>query len=207
MREGKKVTRVFRTFPHLDRLHAAHILRLRPTAISPAATTVKSGRVTPQSKLAVFFDDILVFSSTAEQHIKDVATTLYRLFDAGLTAYPSKCKFARAETNFLGFIVSPEGIKPNPETISAVVDFPVPRGVRDVRSFLSLCSYYRRFVKGFPAIAGPLTKLLCKTQRWEWNEDQNRAFENLKAALIPPTVLAFQEPNKGAHPLHRRQQI
>ena len=149
------------------------------------------------SVVNVFFDDICVFSKTAEDHVRDVALVLDRLIAAGLTVSPAKCKFARSETKFLGFIVSKDGIKANPGAVAAVKDFPTPRNLRGVRSFVGLCSYYRRFIRGFSTIAGPLNDLLCKTTRWHWGNAQAAAFKQLKQALISAPVLAFPDLNKG----------
>ena len=145
----------------------------------------------------VFFDDICAFSKTAEDHVRDVALVLDRLIAAGLTVSPAKCKFARSETKFLGFIVSKDGIKANPEAVATVKNFPTPRNLRGVRSFIGLCSYYRRFIKGFATIAGPLNDLMCKTTRWHWNKAQAKAFDQLKQALTSAPVLAFPDLNKG----------
>ncbi len=144
----------------------------------------------------VFFDDICVFSETAEDYVRDVALVLDRLIKAGLTVSPSKCKFARSETKFLGFLVSRDGVKPNPEAVSAVSDFPRPKNIRGVRSLLGLCNYYRRFIRGFASIAGPINELLCKTVRWKWGPNQEDAFTRLKAALTSAPVLAFPNLSK-----------
>lgn len=86
---------------------------------------------------------------------------------------------------------------PNPEVISIVKIFPVSNTIRDIQSFLLLCSYYRRFVEGLSTIAGPLTKLLYKTTRWQWEEEQQEAFQKLKNALTTRPILAFPDLFKG----------
>ncbi|KAM3577515.1 hypothetical protein VYU27_000678 [Nannochloropsis oceanica] len=136
-------------------------------------------------------------ASSAKQQITCGTWPWCRLIAAGLTVSPAKRKFARYETTFLGFTVSKDGIKANPEAVSAVKNFPNTRNLRGVRAFVGLCSYYRCFIEGFSTIAGPLNDLTCNTTRWHWGKAQKGAFDKLKQALISAPVLAFPEPNKG----------
>jgi hypothetical protein len=155
----------------------------------------------------LFFDDICVFIKMAEDHVQDVALVLDRLIEAGLTVSPSKCKLIRSKSKFLGFVISKDGMKPNPEAVEAVRNFPAPRNLRGLRSFVSLCPYYRRFIRSFSTITEPLNALLCKDTRWVWGKAQAAAFNNLKSALTTAPVLAFPGPEQGLFLLHGRQPL
>jgi transposase InsO family protein len=143
----------------------------------------------------VFFDDICIFSRTATDHIRDVGVVLQRIIKAGLKIHMSKCKWARREVEFLGFRVGRDGVKPMEDKVKAVMDFPAPRTLTQLRSFLSLASYYRRFIEGFSTIAGPLNELLQKKTVWRWGREQREAFMALKKALCTEPVLAYPDFN------------
>ena len=101
----------------------------------------------------------------------------------------SKCELWLNEVSFLGHIVSKEGIRVDPRKIEVVVEWKPPRIVTEVRSFLGLAGYYRRFFKGFSMVATPMMRLLQKNVKYEWSEKCQRSFEKLKAFLIEPPVL------------------
>ncbi|KAL5821813.1 hypothetical protein ACOSQ3_023695 [Xanthoceras sorbifolium] len=137
----------------------------------------------------VFIDDILVYSQTTEDHDRHLRVVLQILREKQLYGKLSKCEFWLSEIAFLGHIVSAEGIKADPKKIEAIVEWKPPRNVTEVRSFLGLAGYYRRFVKGFSSIASPLTKLLHKNVRFEWTDRCQAAFDRLKAMLVEAPVL------------------
>ena len=110
----------------------------------------------------VYMDDILIYSSSAEEHVLHVRLVLERLRQNQLFVKRKKCKFMRTELKFLGLIVSDEGIKVDPAKVAAVQDWPRPRNVGDVRAFVGLCTYLRRFVPNFAAMARPLHDLTRK---------------------------------------------
>ncbi|KAL5740018.1 hypothetical protein ACOSQ2_029198 [Xanthoceras sorbifolium] len=139
--------------------------------------------------VVVFIDDILVYSQTAEDHDRHLRVVLQILRKKQLYGKLSKCEFWLPEIAFLGHIVSAEGIKADPKKIEAIVEWKPPRNVTEVRSFLGLAGYYRRFVKGFSSIASPLTKLLHKNVRFEWTDRCQTAFDRLKAMLVEAPVL------------------
>ena len=139
----------------------------------------------------VYIDDVIVFSTTFDEHIARLKLVFDRLRDANLKLKPSKCHFARSTVNYLGFLVSPDGIAPDPSKLEAVQSFPTPKTVKDMRSFLGLCNYYRRFVKDFAKIASPLNHLTRKNVPFLWTTDCEAAFVELKARLSSPPILAY----------------
>ena len=139
----------------------------------------------------VYLDDIVVYSKTAEQHLERLEAVLSRLSQAGLKLKPEKCKFFQKSVSFLGHIISDQGIGTCPEKTRAVVEWPVPTNIREVRSFLGLASYYRRFVRDFASIVAPLHALLKKNQRFAWGDKERKSFEELKRVLTTPPILAM----------------
>ncbi|UYV74124.1 K02A2.6-like [Cordylochernes scorpioides] len=128
-------------------------------------------------------------------------TILGCLRKAGLTLNLSKCRFAYEELLLLGHVVSKEGITPDPEKIASIKDFPALKTIKNVRAFLGLCSYYRRFIKEFSKIAYPLQILTRKNQPFVWGKEQESSFLTLKEKLSSPEVLTHYDPNKpiGLH--------
>ena len=121
--------------------------------------------------VVVFIDDILVYSKDRENHDTHLRVVLETLRKEQLYAKLSKCEFWLNEVSFLRHIVSKEGIRVDPKKIEVVVEWKPPRNVIEVRSFLGLAGYYRRFVKGFSMITAPMTRLLQKNVKFEWGEE------------------------------------
>ena len=139
----------------------------------------------------VYLDDIVVFAKTAEEHLQRLEVVFERLLNAGLKIKPAKCSFFQRSVAFLGHIVSGDGIETDPEKVRAVMEWPVPTSVTEVRSFLGLASYYRRFVRDFSKLAKPMNALTQKNHRFEWTDEAQHSFEALKAALTSPPILAM----------------
>ncbi|CAC5402690.1 unnamed protein product [Mytilus coruscus] len=144
----------------------------------------------------VYVDDILVFSRNFEEHMKNLQLVFDRLLSAGLTLKPSKCEFAQKEVLYLGHRISREGVKVDQSKVEAVKSFPVPKTETQVRSFLGLCNYYRKFIKNFAYIAKPLTNFTKKEVPFEWSEKCQKSFDKLKDALCSPPVLAYPDLSK-----------
>ena len=138
----------------------------------------------------VFLDDIIVISSTFEQHLERLNAVFNRLKAANLKLKPSKCRLFQIKVKFLGSVVSADGIEPDPDKLKAISDWPVPANLTELRAFVGLASYYRRHVEGFSDIAKPLSELTKKNQPFIWGSEQQKAFEMLKYRLTHYPVLA-----------------
>jgi transposase InsO family protein len=136
-----------------------------------------------------YLDDVIVFSRDLDEHLVRLRQVFERLQAAGLKVKPSKCRILQRQVSFLGHVINSEGISTDPEKIRAVAEWPEPRSIKDVRAFVGLASYYRRFVHGFAAIAAPLHQLMKKNAKFTWGEEQQEAFDRLKKALIESPVL------------------
>ena len=144
-----------------------------------------------------FLDDILIFSRTEEEHLRQLRTVLTRLRDQELYVKPSKCAFMQREVAFLGHRIGADGLRVAPEKNGSVQQWPRPTNATDVRSFLGLANFYRRFVKDYSRIALPLTELTRETMTpWRWGAEHQQAFEALKAALCAPPVLLVPDQSK-----------
>ena len=144
----------------------------------------------------VFLDDILIFSKTREQHERDVRAVLERLRREKLYAKLSKCEFFKEEVEFLGHRIGAKGLAVSPDKIDAVRDWPPPRNVKDVQSFLGLAGFYRRFVKDFSKLALPITELTKGENEFAWTARHDEAFAALKRALCSAPVLLIPDPTK-----------
>jgi hypothetical protein len=136
----------------------------------------------------------VVFGATPEELLVRLDEVFSRLAKAGLKLKPRKYKLFAREIEYLGHIVSAAGVAVNPAKVEAVKNWPTPRCVTDVRAFLGLASYYRRFVKGFATITSPLTRLTDVGASWQWTDVHQQAFDRLKDVLATAPVLAFPVP-------------
>lgn len=145
--------------------------------------------------VVVYLDDILIYSRTPEEHEQHLQLVLQALEENELYVGVDKCAFGFPEVDFLGHVISGEGIKPDPAKISAVQEWPIPKTVKEVRSFLGLTGYYRRFISHYSAKALPLTELTKGDCAWQWGPKQQMAFESLKHALTNAPVLLTPDPS------------
>jgi hypothetical protein len=143
-----------------------------------------------------YLDDILVFSKNEEEHINHVRLVLEKLRTAGLYAKLEKCVFHQPQVEFLGYIISGEGLSMDPKKIRTVTEWKKPATIRDVQCFLGFVNFYRIFIRNYSKIAAPLTRLIRK-DKLEWNAEADQAFETLKKAFITTPILThpdFQKP-------------
>lgn len=144
----------------------------------------------------VYLDDVLVISNTFEEHLCNLRQVWQRLRDAKLVVAPKKCHLCRPQVQFLGYVVSREGITTDPKKITAVKHFPIPVNRTAVKSFLGLASYYRRFICHFAARTYALTRLTCDNIAFHWDKEASEAFEDIKKALITAPVLRHPDFNQ-----------
>ena len=143
--------------------------------------------------VVVYIDDIVVYNQTLNEHKMHLKKVFQWLREHKLYVKPEKCEFAREQITFLGHKISEGQIQMDERKVQAVIDWPTPTKVTELRSFLGLANYYRRFIKGYSKIVSPLTDLLKKDRAWDWDIECQMAFESLKQAISKEPVL--QLPN------------
>ena len=143
-----------------------------------------------------YLDDVIVFAKTQRELLERLDQIFTRLSQYGLKVKPSKCVLFRTEIQFLGHLVTPAGVQPLPDKVTAITDWPTPRCLRDVRAFYGLVGYYRKFVAGFATIAEPLTRLTRKGTKFVWTEEADAAFKKLKQCMLEVPTLAFPYPDR-----------
>ncbi|GBM66543.1 Retrovirus-related Pol polyprotein from transposon 297 [Araneus ventricosus] len=144
----------------------------------------------------VHLDDIIIVGRTFEEHLNNLRKVFQRLQKANLKLNPKKCRFFQREVAYLGHVISAKGVKTDSEKIKAVVDWPRPDKIHDLRSFLGLCTYYRRFVKNFSTIARPLHKLTEAKSNFNWTDECEKSFNSLKQALTSSPILTYPRTDK-----------
>jgi len=141
--------------------------------------------------VVVYFDDILIYSLSKEEHVHHLRSVLETLRKESLFANMEKCIFGMDHVIFLGFKINQHGIHVDQEKVVAIKEWPTPKSVSEVRSFHGLASFYRRFVLNFSTIVAPLNELIKKGVDFKWGIDQTKAFETLKEKLINAPLLAL----------------
>ena len=143
--------------------------------------------------VVVFVDDILIYSETEEDHEDHLRVILHTLRDHQLYAKFSKCEFWLTEVRFLEYVGSSSGVSVDPEKVEAVMSWERPKSVFEIRNFLGLAGYYKRFIEDFSRLAAPMTKLTWKVVKFEWNDSCERAFQELKWRLTSAAILVVLE--------------
>jgi len=149
-----------------------------------------------EEKIAVFIDDVMIVTETEEGHNEIVEEVLKRLEENDLFVKLEKCVWKVKEVGFLGVIIGEDRVRMEKEKVQGVVEWLVPKNVKDVQKFLGLANYYRWFVKDFAKIAKSLHETTRKEKKWEWEEKQQRAFEELKRRFITEPVLVIPDLDK-----------
>jgi hypothetical protein len=147
--------------------------------------------------VVVFIDDILIYSKTEEEHAEHLSLVLQKLREHKLYAKRSKCEFWLKEVSFLGHVVSNGGISVDPDKVKDVLNWKPPTDVSEIRSFLGLAGYYRRFIEGFSRLAKPMIALLEKNVKFEWSDKCQANFEELKKRLTTAPVLTLPDLSKS----------
>ncbi|GJP32787.1 hypothetical protein CLOM_g17383, partial [Closterium sp. NIES-68] len=146
--------------------------------------------------MIIDLDDILIYSKTRKQHLKDLEAVFQRLQQHRLITKGSKCEFLKQEMEFLGHVISTEGIRIDPKKLQAIQEWKPPTNLQQLQSFLGFVNYVRRFIPNMAGLTGPLTDLLHKGHFYEWGETQQAAFETLKTLLMSPPVLRIAGPER-----------
>ena len=167
-----------------------------PQVFSAALSHVFTDMIGRKGFVLLYLDDILIYSKDAAQHEEHLHAVLQRMREHQLYAKMSKCEFNRCEVHYLGHVVGASGVKVDPRKTQAIADWPRPRTVKEVRSFLGLANYFRRFVQGFSKMVSPLYALTRIGCSWDWTEACELAFTSVKAALTHPPVLATPDFSK-----------
>ncbi|XP_047025498.1 uncharacterized protein LOC124634121, partial [Helicoverpa zea] len=166
-------------------------LKNAPSTFQKLMNTCLSGL--QGSRCFVYLDDIVVYSPDLASHIQNLSAVFEKLRTYNLKLQPDKCEFLCKEVAYLGHLINNDGVQPNPEKIKAITEFPIPKSPKDIKSFLGLVSYYRRFIPDFSKLAKPLTSLLKKDASFKWHNEQQLAFETLQNKLTTSPILAYPD--------------
>jgi transposase InsO family protein len=145
------------------------------------------------NELFVYMDDIVVYARSLREHEIKCERLMQRLRDANLQLQPDKCEFLRHEVAYLGHIIGANGVKPDPGKIKSIMHFPTPKNPKNIKQFLGLAGYYRRFIPNFSKVAKPLTDLLKKDSIFNWQLKQVEAFNSLKHSLCSNPILQYPD--------------
>ncbi|GBG88949.1 hypothetical protein CBR_g48559 [Chara braunii] len=193
IRPNGRYTSAFKTrYGHSEWVVIPFGLTNAPTTFQ--ATMTNEFRAMLDRFVLVYLDDILVYSRSLEDHLEHLRRVLETLRRTKYKANRDKCEFVWQELEYLGHFVTPEGISPLSDKIQAIQEWPEPRNVTDVRSFLGLAGYYQHFIKGHSKIATHLTKLQCEDRPFDFGEEARGSFLALKAALLSAEVLRIFDP-------------
>ena len=145
----------------------------------------------------VYMDDIIVYSTSLQEHMNSLRLVFNKLRDANLKIKIDKCEFLKRETEFFGHVVTRSGIKPNPKKIECVIDYPLPKTPKKIKQFLGLSGYYRKFIKDYSKIVKPMTKNVKKDTKLDINDpDYLESFRTLKMLLTNDPILVYPNFNK-----------
>ena len=189
--ESREVTAFSTPYGHYEFLRMPFGLKSAPITFQRLMNDIFSDML--GQGVHVYLDDLIICNKDPESHFATLEAVLLKLKEAGLKAKVTKCEFLKQRISFLGHMVDGDGIHTMNDKIMAINKFPQPQSVENVRSFIGLCGYYRSFIKGFAALASPLTQLLKKNVPFHWDAAQEKSFQNLKYALTHAPVLAFPD--------------
>uniref|UniRef100_A0A1I7W7X9 Integrase catalytic domain-containing protein n=1 Tax=Heterorhabditis bacteriophora TaxID=37862 RepID=A0A1I7W7X9_HETBA len=188
----------------VDVINMKHNIDLIPEAKSfPQTVSVTIRKTTAmretlrglQASLYAYLDNVVLASDFIDSHIQYIDEVLQSIIHMGLTLKLEKCQFGKAEIKYLGLIVSSKECRADPDKVVTIRNFPIPKNIKSVKSFLGICNFFRRFIKNLRIIAQPLNDLLQNNRKFNWSKVQNSVFEQLKSALTSSPVL--MEPRIG----------
>jgi hypothetical protein len=164
-------------------------LKTAPATFQRLMNTALSGLT--GTRCFIFLDDIIIYANSLVEHDRKLRDVFRRLRKHNLKLQPDKCEFLRKEVTFLGHKVSEKGVEPDTRKVEAIENYPRPTTVKQLKSFLGLVGYYRRFIAQFSTIAAPLHRLLRKEAKFTWDEAQENAFHTLKRKLMSKPILQY----------------
>lgn len=164
-------------------------LRNAPATFQRLIDRFRSGAALQDVTILGYIDDLIIISDSYSRHLQDLRAVFDRLRDFHLYANRDKCVFVRNKVKYLGHVITPKGIAPDPDKISCIVAMKEPTTVKHLLSFIQSCSWFRKFVPNFSQVAQPLTMLTKKNQPWMWGEAQANAFNELKRLLTSSPIL------------------
>jgi hypothetical protein len=186
-------TAITTPFGHWEYLVLPMGLANAPSVFSALMNDVFKGM---EHYVLVYIDDVMVMSKSPEEHAVHLKAVLARLREHELYAKRSKCHFAKSTLKFLGHVISAGGVQVDPGKIKVLQDWPVPKSVTDVRQFVGLANYFRKFVLGLSELARPLTNLTKNEMAWQWGEAEQTAFDSIKLALCEAPTLRMPDTQK-----------
>ena len=195
VKEGHEYLTAFRTpYGHFEYLVMPFGLRNAPSVFQRFIQDIFSDAI--GNFVYIYLDDIIIFSKELKSHISNVRYVLSNLIKNGLFVKLTKCDFHVKKTVFLGFVISSEGLAMDKDKIKSILEWPIPKNIKDLQGFLGLCNFYRKFIKNFAEIMEPLRKLLKKDIEFVWSPDANNAFTKLKEAFTGDNILIFPDYEK-----------
>ncbi|KAI5115854.1 hypothetical protein M0805_006710, partial [Coniferiporia weirii] len=149
-----------------------------------------------EDKVLIYMDDIFIFASTIEELHRKTERILNICDKNDLYCKPEKCIFAVQEAEFLGMIITPNNINMDPIKLTGILEWPMPKTVKQLRSFMGFCNYYRRFIPNFSQTVYPLNELTCTNEPWTWTPERDKAFLKLKTQFLDKSALLIPDPSK-----------
>lgn len=146
--------------------------------------------------MVVFIDDVLIYSATWQEHLQHIEAMFQVLQQHQPYVKLPKCSFAKKELSYLGHVISPAGVSTDPKKIHIIAEWPSPLNVKELRSFLRMAGYYRKYVRNFGLLAKPLTNLLKTGVIYVWNSEAEASFQTLKTSLMTAPVLTLPDFSK-----------
>ncbi|XP_063920701.1 uncharacterized protein LOC135135549 [Zophobas morio] len=180
---------------HFEYLRMPFGLKNAPATFSRLMNAVLSGLQGTQC--FTYMDDVIIYASSLQEHQTKLKNVFDRLRLNNLKLQPDKCEFLHKEISYLGHVITENGVKPNPEKICAISDYPRPTNTKTIKQFLGLLGYYRKFIKNFAAIAKPLTSLLKKDIAFVWGPEQELSFTTFKQVLTNEPILQYPDFSKS----------
>jgi hypothetical protein len=166
-------------------------LKTAPATFQAMMNSVLSGLT--GSRCFVFLDDVVIYAKSLVEHDRKLREVFSRLRKYNLKLQPDKCEFLRKEVNYLGHLITEEGCRPDPTKVTVIENFPRPENEKELKSFLGMIGYYRRFIPRFSKIAAPMHALLKKGVKFEWTVEQENAFQQLKGKLTSKPILQYPD--------------